>query len=162
MEGEKKIPSRCRILSVESTSLCRALLRIMAYYPPAGGYYRTHVHLFDAFHQIPTLSSHPINTYRIPFKDPAAPMVAPAPGMYHPAAGMAMPMGYRPPPPNYVRAQIAWAEAYDRRMPFIIPPGLPPQVARTTSFRQTFFFLSLCKEIKRGSFLSFIYIFFSI
>lgn len=43
---------------------------------------------------------------------------------------MAVPYGYRPPPQNYMRQQIAWAEAYDRRMPFMIPPYLPPDVAR--------------------------------
>lgn len=45
-------------------------------------------------------------------------------------APMAVPYGYRPPPQHYMRHQIAWAEAYDRRMPFMIPPYLPPDVAR--------------------------------
>ena len=57
------------------------------------------------------------------------------PPMYGASPYGAMPVGYVPPPPNYVRQQIAWSEAYDRRMPFMVPPGLPPQVARTFSSR---------------------------
>ena len=70
-----------------------------------------------------------------------APMMGP-PMMAHPMAhpGM-MPIGYRPPPPSYMRAQIAWGEAYDRRMPFMIPAGLPPDVARTTDHGSTLFSL---------------------
>lgn len=48
----------------------------------------------------------------------------PPPGGYAPAPG-----AYHPPPSTYQRMAINWADAYDRRRPFVVPYGVPPDVA---------------------------------
>lgn len=53
---------------------------------------------------------------------------APVPGGWG-APPPPMHVAYRPPPSAYYRMAVGWQDAYDRRKPFMVPYGMPPDVA---------------------------------
>ncbi len=60
---------------------------------------------------------------------PPMPYGAPMPGGYGPPPPSPY-MGYRPPPSMYTRVALGWQDAYDRRKPFYVPYGVPPDVGQ--------------------------------